>query len=143
MKVREIMTRNVLTLEPECPVLEAVMIFGRRVRYRNLPVVKNGLFRGLLTPFDLLGMEKETRQTTVASVMKTSVKTISPDAEALDAAELMLSRGLGCLPVTDGEGRLVGIITGSDFLRIAVACMRSEQAGVDTLMETSDPRSGG
>ncbi len=32
-----------------------------------------------------------------------------------EAARLMLDKGIGCLPVVDDQGRMVGIITESDF----------------------------
>ena len=143
MKVRDIMTRNVLTLEPECPILEAMNIFARRIRFRHLPVVKNGRLRGLLTPFDLLGTDREeTRSATVACIMKTNIRTIAPDAEAVEAGQLMLAEGLGCLPVADGDGRLMGIITGSDFLRIAVTCMQAKQAVHSAAENSNDLHSG-
>jgi len=127
MKVRDIMTRNVLTLEPECPISDAVKIFARRVRFRHLPVVKDGQIRGILTPFDLLGREgEENRQITVASVMKTNIKTVSPESGAIEAGQMMLSEQLGCLPVVESTGRLVGIISGADFLRIAVNCLQAD-----------------
>ncbi len=140
MKVRDIMTRNVLTLPPECPITEAVKIFGRRVRFRHLPVVKNGRIRGLLTPFDLLALEgTPSPQTTVASVMKTNVRTTSPDTDLIEAGQVMLAGQLGCLPVVEGDGRLVGIVTGSDFLRLAVTCLQEKQAGMPGSAEESRP----
>ena len=41
--------------------------------------------------------------------------TINDDATVEDAARLLLERNLSCLPVVDGQGRLVGILTHSDF----------------------------
>ena len=41
--------------------------------------------------------------------------TINHDATVEDAARLLLERNLSCLPVVDGQGRLVGILTHSDF----------------------------
>jgi CBS domain-containing protein len=132
MKVRDIMTRNVLTIEPECPIAQAARILGGRIRFRHLPVVKGSCLRGLLTPFDLLGHRGDlSGGGTVSSVMKTHVRTILPEAEAIEAARLMLAEGLGCLPVVDGSGRLVGILTTSDFLRIAVVSMQAQLAGTD------------
>jgi CBS domain-containing protein len=130
MKVRDIMTRSVLTLDPDCPVVEAAKIFGLRVRVRQLPVVRNGFVRGLLTPFDLLDRAREeARGATVASIMKTQIRTIPPETEAIEAGRIMLAEGLGCLPVVSGEGRLLGILTTSDFLRIAVTRMQEEMSG--------------
>lgn len=41
--------------------------------------------------------------------------TVSREASLAKAAELMLERGVGSLVVVDEEGRLIGILTDSDF----------------------------
>ena len=41
--------------------------------------------------------------------------TINDEATVGDAAKLLLDRNLSCLPVVDGQGRLVGMLTHSDF----------------------------
>jgi len=50
-------------------------------------------------------------------VMSTRVVTISCKATVLEAAKLMLDRGVSGLPVVNDEGRVVGIVTESDLLR--------------------------
>jgi hypothetical protein len=52
--------------------------------------------------------------------------TIAPDATVLDAAQLLLDRKIGGLPVV-AEGRLVGVITESDLFRLLIA----EATGVE------------
>ena len=51
----------------------------------------------------------------VKEVMATEVVTVGPQAGIKEAARLMVDSGVSGLPVVD-EGRLVGIITESDFL---------------------------
>lgn len=48
--------------------------------------------------------------------MSSPVVTVHPEADVRRAAEILLERKLGCLPVVAG-GRLVGILTESDFVR--------------------------
>jgi acetoin utilization protein AcuB len=55
----------------------------------------------------------------VDKVMTQSVLTVGPDRGAKDAAQLMLDHTIGALPVVDG-GRLVGIVTVTDLLRVFV-----------------------
>jgi len=50
-------------------------------------------------------------------VMTPSVLSTAPDASISDAARLMLQNRISGLPVIDGSGKLVGIITEGDFLR--------------------------
>ena len=48
-------------------------------------------------------------------LMTAPVLTIRPDASVGEAAKLMLEKQVSCLPVMDDEGKLVGILTHSDF----------------------------
>jgi CBS domain-containing protein len=50
--------------------------------------------------------------------MTTAVVTIGPDADITEAAKLLLDKGVNGLPVTDPEGRLVGILCQSDLVRM-------------------------
>jgi CBS domain-containing protein len=50
--------------------------------------------------------------------MTTEVITIGPDADITEAAKLLLDKGVNGLPVTDAEGRLVGILCQSDLVRM-------------------------
>jgi CBS domain-containing protein len=52
----------------------------------------------------------------VADVMTRDPATVPPEASLRDAAAVLLDQGVSGLPVTDGEGRLVGIITEADFV---------------------------
>jgi CBS domain-containing protein len=44
---------------------------------------------------------------------------VSPDASILEAVRLMLQKRISGLPVVDGQGMLVGVVTEGDFLRRA------------------------
>ena len=50
--------------------------------------------------------------------MKTELLTVGSDTSTVDAFELMIRESVSCLPVIDG-GRLVGIVTDYDFMKIA------------------------
>ncbi len=52
-------------------------------------------------------------------VMTTTVINVAPDASVLEALRLMLQHQISGLPVVDGNGDLVGIVTEGDFLRRA------------------------
>jgi CBS domain-containing protein len=58
----------------------------------------------------------------VKEMMTYPVVTVTPDTAVGEAANLMLRKGIGCLPVMDGA-TLVGIITKTDLLR----CLFSPQ----------------
>jgi CBS domain-containing protein len=54
-----------------------------------------------------------------ADMMTSPVLTIGPDATVRDAAWTMLTHRISALPVLDGQGRLVGIVSEGDLLRRA------------------------
>jgi CBS domain-containing protein len=55
----------------------------------------------------------------VKDVMTSPVISVEPDSPVLQAVRIMLQRHISGLPVLDGAGRLVGIVTEGDFLRRA------------------------
>jgi CBS domain-containing membrane protein len=50
--------------------------------------------------------------------MRHNVLTVRPDTPLLEAANTMLENKIGCLPVTEADGKLVGIITEADFVKL-------------------------
>jgi CBS domain-containing protein len=50
-------------------------------------------------------------------VMSRNIISVAPDATVLQAARLMLQHHISGLPVIDGKGQLVGILSEGDFLR--------------------------
>ena len=56
---------------------------------------------------------------TAGAIMTTDLVTVRPDASIEEAIELLLAQQISGLPVTDDDGRLVGVIT--EFALLAVA----------------------
>lgn len=54
-----------------------------------------------------------------ADVMTHTVITVAPETSVGEAMQLMLRHDIGALPVVDGHGDIVGIVTAGDFLRRA------------------------
>jgi CBS domain-containing protein len=67
--------------------------------------------------------------------MSVHVVTCRPDQTAADAARLMSERDVGCVPVINARGSLVGIVTDRDLCLHAVkAGKRLDEIGLDTVM---------
>src|SRR5215471_7793662 len=62
---------------------------------------------------------RRSRRMKAADLMTSSVVTVRPDATIEYAAQLMLQYRISGLPVTDGDGAVLGILTESDLLRRA------------------------
>jgi CBS domain-containing protein len=55
--------------------------------------------------------QKGQRMLTASAVMNEDLVTIRPEASIKEAIELLISKEISGLPVVDGQGRLVGVIT--------------------------------
>ena len=66
-----------------------------------------------------LTTQRKNKPVRVASIMTTNVQTISGDAPASEAVHSLLNEKIGCLPVVGGDGQLRGVVTETDFLRVA------------------------
>jgi CBS domain-containing protein len=131
MEVKELMSRNVVTVPAGASCLRAVELMARH-RIRHLPVVDaGGTVCGIVTDRDLRhhlfepGVFKEIGATPVAlllgavrvsDVMSFPVVTVGPEEPLESAARVMLEDKVGSLPVVE-NGRVVGIITETDLLR--------------------------
>jgi CBS domain-containing protein len=129
LRVRDLMSKPVRTPGPNEPVAGADELM-RMERIRHLPVLdeagalcgivsQRDLFRGALAralgdaesaQAKLLGLLR------VKDVMNAPVVTASPDETVAEAAARMVDRKLGCLVVVE-DGRMLGILTESDFVR--------------------------
>ena len=131
MNVRDLMTTSPITVSPETPVLEARQLMVEK-RIRHLLVANGPKLVGIITDRDIrLNLPSPATslsvwevnyllaRMTVASAMTKNVVTVGPRQQAREAAQLMLDRRIGALPVVDGDG-LVGIITETDLLRAFV-----------------------
>ncbi len=129
MRVSELMSRNVVTIEPSGSCLEAVARM-HRARIRHLPVVeRDGTLVGIVTDRDLrhylfsasseignVSVDTLLREVPVSAVMSKPVVTVGSHDDRMAAARLMLEDKLGSLPVVAG-GRVVGMLTETDLLR--------------------------
>lgn len=79
----------------------------------EFPVVDpDGTMRGIFTRTDLLAALRQSGPgTLVTEVMNTDFPVINPRTPFGEAVEMMQQRECSVLPVTDGEGRLVGLFT--------------------------------
>ena len=56
----------------------------------------------------------------VSEVMSKNVVTINPDATIEEAAQVMIDKKVGCLPVVKEKDKLIGLITETDVLQYFV-----------------------
>lgn len=112
MRIRDIMTANVVTIGPQ----ESIAVARERLRLRgihHLLVMQGKQLLGALSDRDLTGREDDEP---VSKAMARGLATITPSATLREAAGILDTATLGCLPVVD-DGELRGIVTMRDLVR--------------------------
>lgn len=136
--VKDWMTKNVISAEPEMAMLEAHKLM-RDHQIRRLPVVKNGKVVGIVTRSDVRQAQPSAATSLnmweinyllaklrLKDIMTTKVTTVKADDTIKTAATLMHDNRIGALPVVDDAGMLQGIITESDIFSILIAWFNEE-----------------
>jgi acetoin utilization protein AcuB len=134
MLVQDVMQTKLFTVTPETTLPEALRLTGQR-GVRHLPVLDGDRLVGILSDRDLKramaspATSLEAHELTylldrlcVAEIMTRTVITIGRTFPIEAAACLMVQEKIGALPVTD-DGRLVGLVTETDVLRLFVRAM--------------------
>ncbi|MDP8940788.1 MAG: CBS and ACT domain-containing protein [Actinomycetota bacterium] len=136
LRVRDAMTREVITLEPEASAARAWGIC-REKGIRHLPIVEEGRLLGLVSDRDLrdvspprAGRDQENTLgwVRVRDIMSTDVVTIHPLDTIDHAAREIHDRKIGCLPVV-ADGELVGIVTSQDMMRTLAFLIGAQDRG--------------
>lgn len=115
------MTTALLTVAPNETIGRADLEM-KLAGIRHFPVVdKRNHLVGVVSDRDVLRAfgDADITRVKVSDIMTMLVETVTEDAPAIDAVTLMLEHKIGCLPVTGEEGQLVGLVTETDFLRVA------------------------
>lgn len=129
MTVEELMSRDVITVQPDTPLKEVAELLCKH-RISGVPVVADHRVIGILSQTDIVAKERgrlaprrfrrkdDAKRTahTAGDAMSEPPVVVEPWRSASSAAALMLERGVNRLPVVDG-GSLVGIVTGTDLVR--------------------------
>ncbi len=114
----ELMTRAVVTVRPDTPLLEAVELLVR-LGISGLPVVDEAdTVVGVITEYDCISfaMSGNARETRVGEAMSEEVISVAPDTPCPAIANIFAARRIRRVPVLEG-GKLVGIVSRRDVLR--------------------------
>ncbi|MHC1710680.1 MAG: CBS domain-containing protein [Solidesulfovibrio sp.] len=151
LTTRDLMTEDLIALHDTDSLLLAKQTM-EDARIRHLPIIDaSGAFVGLLTNRDILAasvsrlaeIDVDTQEEIysgipISEVMRADVAMATPELPLRQAAEVLLTQKYGCLPVVEG-GKLVGILTASDFIRLSLDlmdaledCEKTECAGCES-----------
>jgi CBS domain-containing protein len=139
MLIKDVMTTEVVTVEPETSLKEAALALARN-GISGVPVVgpagevlgvlseadviakertepkKGGILKWLVDPADPW-LQDRFEATTAGEAMSAPAITITPDRPVSAAAAAMLDEGVNRLPVVDDDGRLVGLVSRGDLVK--------------------------
>ena len=133
MRVSKWMSAKVVTLQPTDSISVAIHVMKEK-RIRRIPIVNaSGKLVGIVSDRDLKDVSPS-RATTldiwelhavldklkIADVMTKKPWTVTPETPIEKAAAVMLDKRVEGLPVLDGKGNLVGILTEGDVFRALV-----------------------
>ncbi len=140
MRIRDMMTRNPITVESETFVLDAQRIMKEN-NIRRLPVMEKGKLIGIVTKHDLLEASPSPATSLsihelnyllskmkVKEIMKKNPVTISPDTPFEEALRIGQEKKIGSFPVVE-NGKLVGIATESDLVRFLTRALGVREEG--------------
>lgn len=126
MRVRDFMKKEVITVEPETPILDALDIMKKN-KIKHLPVTQDGKFKGFVTrgmlrdasPSDATSLDIHEvayliSKLTIEKIMIKKPITVSPDLPVEEAIWMGQEHGVRAFPVLEDKN-LVGIITQSDI----------------------------
>jgi CBS domain-containing protein/anti-sigma regulatory factor (Ser/Thr protein kinase) len=115
LKVEEVMTRSVRTLDPDKPMQEALDLF-RIEKISGAPVTCEGVMCGVISLEDLIRcMTLNDLDSPIRKYMSTNTITIRPSDPVIEALKLFVATRHGRLPVVDQDKKLIGILTKSDI----------------------------
>jgi nanoRNase/pAp phosphatase (c-di-AMP/oligoRNAs hydrolase)/CBS domain-containing protein len=113
--VADMMSFPVTAVDPGTPMTQIQKIMEEK-KIRGVVVEEQDRLQGIVVLWDLkkLRLEKQWKSP-VKAFMNRKVTTIPPDALASEAAELMVQKNIGHLPVVQGE-KVIGIVTRTDVI---------------------------
>jgi CBS-domain-containing membrane protein len=140
IRVRRAMTMEVVTIKKQADIRTAAELLTKH-RISGMPVVdENDHVIGVIGEADILALAGLKREhgfkdivrhllgepvpvhrkagNTVGEVMSTPAITTTPDGDIRDVAAILDERRIKRLPVVDEQGRIVGVISRADIIRI-------------------------
>ena len=126
MRVKDFMKKEVITVEPQTPILDALHIMKKN-KIKHLPVTQDSEFKGFITrgmlrdasPSDATSLDIHEisyliSKLTIGKIMIKKPITVSPDLPLEEAIWMGQEHGVRAFPVLEDQN-LVGIITQSDI----------------------------
>ena len=123
-QIRDIMEKNVITIENDKTAQEAAEIIAEK-DISFLVVINDGIPQGVLSESDFVrkvaAEDKKSSEIKVSDIMSYKFRSVDPTTTIEDAVQKMLNKNIRRLLVTENE-KLVGVITQTDL----ASCLRDQ-----------------
>lgn len=130
--VADLMTTNPLSVHRDQTLKDAHDLM-RQKNIRHIPVLDAedrlvgvltqkkmiATVMGLLAKYGTTALERKEQQQIIAELMDTDFVSVQPEQTLTEVISYFLKNKHGCLPVVDDDDQLLGILTSSDFVRLA------------------------
>ncbi len=137
MKVKDVMTRSITTIEPDATIKDAASIM-QQYNIGSIPVVDNNGLVGIVTDRDIvvrnIASDQDPFSTPVRNIMTSQVTTVTPEEDVKSISEIMSKRQVRRLPVVENQN-LVGMVSLGDIATTGKSNMEASEA----LCEISKP----
>jgi acetoin utilization protein AcuB len=135
MLVKDIMTADPITINPDATIMEAEKILSIN-KIGRLLVVQNGKLVGMLTDGDIIS--EQDLQAAVKDFMSDDLIIINHNSTVQEAAKMISDNHIGGLPVFDDNHNLVGIVTSED---IVYGYLKEDEEEIEMEKKTITPES--
>ncbi len=137
--IQEVMTRDVQTISTQDSVQRAAQLMDE-LNVGAIPVVDDGRLVGMITDRDItvrsVAVGQDPASTRVNDVMSTDVRTCTADQGVEDVLAQMADVQIRRVPVVDGNGQVIGIVSLGDV--VTKAPVEVEQT-LDEISTPSEP----
>lgn len=118
LKIRDIMCKKVVTAREDTSILDACRLLNERHVGSIVIVDEEQKCTGIFTERDAIGViaQKYSVDQPLSKVMSRHIVTISVESSFEEARRLILTHNIRHIPVTDEEGKLIGLFSLRAFL---------------------------
>lgn len=126
LSIRDVMTRNVITLDPHESILEALDKF-KKYGFSGAPVTVDSTIVGILSIEDLIRALRDGRiDLSVSDYMTKKVITTRVSDQVVEALKVFVKYNVGRLPVIGEDGKLAGMLTKGDITEGLLTALQQE-----------------
>jgi Zn-dependent protease/predicted transcriptional regulator len=118
VRVKDVMQPEFGALDPQQSLTEALEVMFKN-RYHDVLVLKDGVFKGVITWNELMKVQQEQRNAIKVEQMPLRLITVFTDESILEANKLMAREKIDLIPVMSKEDptKVVGVLTGDALMK--------------------------